>query len=119
MSLSEPLVILNGLLQRAGDTTVQCNRFALGPSSVIGVTGDFTMTNSVHLLVKATPGFGRVNVSNIFGAEDGELLFLFGDRIRLRRNGNMLLPRTNINLNTGDSILLYWANFQWITMAWT
>lgn len=117
MSLSEPLVILNGLLQRAGDTTVECNRLSLGQSETINVTGDFTMTSSVHFLVKATPGFGFVTVENIFGAENGELLFLFGDRIRFRNNGNIRLPRNNFRMRTGDSLLLYWANFEWIVVS--
>lgn len=108
MSLSEPLVILDGLLQRAGNTTVKANRVALGEPVTIQVTGDFTMTNSVHRLQKGTPGGGYVNVDNIFGAEPGEILFLFGDGVRLRNNGNMFLPG-NFKLDLGNTILLYWT----------
>jgi len=106
--ISQALVILDGLVQRAGNTTVQANRVALAEPVDINVTGDFVMTNSVHRLIKGTPGGGFVNVDNINGAEPGELIFLFGNGVRLRKNGNIDIPQ-NFKLNPGKSILLYWV----------
>lgn len=108
MSLSEPIVVLDGLLQRAGNNTNQLNRVALSPPITISVLGDFTMTNSVHFLEKGTPGGGKVNVDNIYGANPGELLLLFGDKVRLKKGGNLFIP-TNFVFNIGRSLLLYWT----------
>ena len=115
--ISEALVIIDGLLQRAAKTTVQVNRIALAEPVDINVTGDFVMTNSVHNLIKSTPGGGFVNVDNITGAEPGELLFLFGDRIRLRKNGNIGIP-SSFKITSGRTILLYWSGVVWIPISY-
>jgi len=115
MSLSEPLVIEDGLLQRpTPDTAVQCNRFALSPPVPIIVTGDFTMTASVHVLNKGTPGNQWVNISNITGMNQGEILLLFStsNRIRFKSNGNIALPN-NFRLNPFKSVFLYWSGGMW------
>lgn len=117
MSISEALVLLGGQLQRAGDTTVQCNRFALGPPVPLAVSGNsFTMTHSVHEL--SNSGNGTQNVDAIFGGEQGEVLFLFGDGVRLRNrnNGNIRIP-SNYRIRNDQTALLYFTGTVWVAMA--
>lgn len=113
---SEPLIVLGSLIQRAGNTVVKNNRIALGDPVSLTVGGDFTMTNSVHEL---SPSGFIASVDNIFGAEAGELLLLYGDRVRLRSgNGNIALS-SNFWLLSGRSVLLYYTGTVWVAMSIT
>ena len=116
-NLTEPLVLAQGQIQRAGqDDVVRSFRYGWSSPDPLLVTGDFTMTQTVHELF--TIGPGTVNVNNINGAETGELLFLFGNRVRLRNNtGNLAGLANSFRLRPGRTILLYFANPLWLTVS--
>lgn len=109
-----PLIFANGQIQRAGGSdVVMAPRWGI-PHVPLTVTGDFTMTAGAHWLDAVT----TVDVRNIYGAEPGEVLFLFGDNVRLRNSGGNLAGLENsIRLRPFRTALLYFADPLWITMS--
>lgn len=100
--------------QAMDDNVVNPKRLALSPPVFVNVTGDFTMTASVHEAVAAS----NTNVENIFGANAGELLLLFGDKVRLRKTGgNLSGMANNFKLKPKRSILLYFTGSLWMTVS--
>lgn len=113
--LIPPLVLIGGQIQQAvADDVVNPQRFALSPPSLIAVTGDFTMTASVHEAVATS----NTNVKNIYGANAGELLLLIGDKVKLRKSGgNLAGMANNFTLKPKRSILLYFTGTLWMTVS--
>ena len=109
---SEPIITQDGLLKRCGDTVVSIPNLALSEPVPITVVGDFTKTHNVHLVT----AFRWTPVRNIYGAETGELLFLFGDGVVLKRGGNI---ETRYRVRPERNILLYYNGSMWLVVSKT
>jgi hypothetical protein len=107
--VKQPLIMRNGLFQSAEDEKVQIKRLNLGPSEPLLVTGSTINVNStLHHLISSS-GFSFVDTIN--GGEEGDLLILTGERVRLRRGGNIASP---VRLIDDKAKSLIFINSEWV-----
>ncbi len=106
-----PIVMNQGLLSAVNDDPCRVANLNLGEPVTINVTGDFLVTRTVNRLVAPS----RVNVNNIFTTDIGMVILLFGDNVRLRRDGNLALSKT-INIEPGVTVVLYYTGTEWLQL---
>lgn len=103
MSGFQPLVVLAGLIQNVGDRRSEILRLNLGPPERLTVVGDFTISRTIVFVVSP---FNPI-VRNILGGEEGDLLILGGNNVRLRGGGGNLQLDGGYDLVTGRVIIFY------------
>ena len=111
MSGLQPLSAVLGQIEAIGDRRIEINRLNLGNFDPVLAQNTVTIEKTFTLLVG--PAFGRQNVDTILGGEQGDILILFGNNVRLRGNGNLIIPN-NFALDLFDSIIFISSGSQWI-----
>lgn len=106
--MSSPLIVLNGQIHQAGLTKLDLPNINIGVPPTVIVTGPtVTKTLSTINLVKIG---GGIDVTDINGAEEGDLLVVYGDNVKLKRSGNMSAMPSDMTLEPGRCIVLhYWG----------
>lgn len=108
-----PLVIIDGLVQQLDPSDrLEVNRLNIGEWDNIIATSDTITVSSSFIRLRA-PIFQ--NVDNILGGEEGDVLVIFGNNVRLRRTalGNLKL-RANTLLNGNRSTMLVYTGSFWV-----
>jgi len=110
--MSSPLIVLNGQIHQAGLTKLDLPNINIGvPPTVIVTTNTVTKTLSTINLVKVG---GGIDVHTINGADEGDLLWVYGENVKLKRNGGNLtgLPG-DFTLDPGRCIVLHFWGGEW------
>jgi len=114
----QPLVIVDGQIEALGDRKLEIQKLNLGTEELILVGpapgNSVTITGSHHFLENATGGVR--NVDNILGGEEGDMLILKGNDIRLRGAGNLEMS-SNYRLEPGRTIVFLFAGGVWLEIA--
>lgn len=108
-----PLVIIDGLIQQLDpNDRLKVERLNIGPWDNILVTSN-TVTVSSSFVRLRSPFLRNVDV--ILGGEEGDVLVVFGNNIRLRRvaSGNLKL-RSNTLLNNNRATMLVYTGSIWV-----
>lgn len=99
--MKDPLIVRNGLMQSAGRTRLRLPRVNVGQSERINVTGPaVTIYRTLHHLASVN----RQDVYFIDGGQDGDILLLTGENVRL-------VPGGNININGNLPLITTIARF--------
>jgi len=108
--MKQPLLMVEGQLESAEDRQIEIQRLNVGTQvPIINVTGQaVVITRSSHHLQSSG---GYKIVRNIFGGDNGDVLFLTGFRVRLRRGGNI---SKNIRLHTDSITMLIKVGGVWL-----
>jgi hypothetical protein len=100
-----------GLMQSSDVERVNIPRLNLGPIQTIVVESQtITVTSTIVNLI---PTGLFTTVRTILGGEEGDVLVLTGDRIRLRRGGNIA---STVNLSDDEVTLLVLINGLWLAV---
>ena len=108
--MKQPLIIINGLIQSAENEKVQILRLNIGPSEPVLVTS--TTVNINRSLSHLIPS-GSNKVKTILGGEEGDVLVLTGDNVRLRKGGN--IAQRNLLVANKALVLIFVAGV-WIEL---
>jgi hypothetical protein len=111
----QPLIIVDGQIESLGDRQLEVKKLNIGGEEIINVTSDtVTVTRSNHFLENANSGVQQVDT--ILGGDEGDLLLLKGNDIRLRTNGNLQMS-SNYRLEPGRSIVFIHTGGDWLELA--
>lgn len=109
-----PLVLVEGMIQRLDpNDRLEVRRLNIGEfEHIVATSRTITVSNS---FVRLTAPSGTQNVDIILGGQEGDVLVLFGNNIRLRRrnDGNLKLG-SNTLLNNNGSTLLVCVGAFWV-----
>lgn len=109
-----PLVIVDGLIQQLGQgERLTVNRLNIGEwENLFAVSSTVTVSSSFVRLRSNS----MQDVDTILGGEEGDVLVLFGNNIRLRRipGGNLRLRSSITMLNANRSTLLVYTGSFWV-----
>lgn len=107
----QPLIALNGQIEKVGKRRTEIHKLNLGLPDHQNIGGDFLYRKTVTF-VRGVAFFLPVNVFNIAGGQGGDLLILGGRDVRLMLGGNLKLL-TNYLLQPGKTMMLYYHNNAW------
>lgn len=109
--IANPLAVFNGQIEAIGDRKTSVKWLNFGPAAVIPASETITATQTL-LFISAPPG-QRVDVVNILGGEQGDLLIVFGNNIRLQSSGNIDISSNNLNIDFFDNIVFIFGIDKW------
>jgi hypothetical protein len=110
-----PLVVLAGQQEQVGNRRLELLKINLGPIPAVPVSGDFAFAGTVMKLL--SPG-GKIQVDNITGGLEGDLLILLAspisDEVKIKTGtGNVELNEGDMKLTDFASITLLFDNGFW------
>lgn len=108
----QPLVAVAGQLENIGDRRTEVLKLNIGSPDFQNVTINSFPFKRTMTVVRGVGFFLPINIYNILGGQDGDVLILAGRDVRLVTTGNLDLLG-NYLLQPGKSILLYYYNGDW------
>jgi hypothetical protein len=106
----QPLAVIAGQIENVGDRRTEILKLNLGSPDIQNITGDFDFQRTMTF-VRGIGGI--VNVLNITGGADGDLLIIGGRDVRLVDALGNLNLLANYLLQPGKTMMLYYFNGAW------
>jgi hypothetical protein len=107
--MRQPLIIRGGLVQACGPLRLNIPKLNLGPA-----IQTFCVSNSIHLEATIHHLYAGVvrHLDNIWGGEDGDVLILTGEKVRLRPGGNIGVKKI-LKLSRNEASMFLFINDMW------
>ena len=107
--MRSPLIVKRGQMEILTDADkLRVPRLNLGPSEPLIAGDTITVFANIHHLISVS---GITQVRTILGGDEGDILVLTGERVRLRRGGN--IAETQL-LQEDRAVTLYFIDSQWV-----
>jgi 1,6-anhydro-N-acetylmuramate kinase len=107
----QPLIAFAGQLENVGDRRTEVLKLNVGAPDIQNISGPSFNFQRTVTFVKGIGGL--VNVSSIFGGENGDLLFLGGRDVKLLNGVGNLVLQNNYTLQPGKTMILYFTGGAW------